>query len=257
MSGSHGTFHRTLRAFLVGGLLTAATTALSPLSAQAITGGNAVTDDSFDFVAHVIHTPSGNSCTGTLITASRVLTAAHCVGGVSNAQASDMAVRVGINVRGTGGQYRRASWIWSYPTYKGAHNDVAVLRLEAPVTGVKTVPLAHGSMRTRWDGQSGGPFTRYDDGIAVGWGVNGAGALPNRLQFRGVYIKPAQKDRDGLKMIPTDGGPCRGDSGGPLLISFKGQLFQVGVMKGQNCSTTASYSEVGTGYLRSWVLSKL
>ncbi|OQR64561.1 hypothetical protein B6E66_08120 [Streptomyces maremycinicus] len=257
MSGHKGALHKSLRTTFVGGLLAATATVLAPSPAQAITGGNNVTDGSFDFVAQVIHTPSGNSCTGSLIDASHVLTAAHCVGGVSNDHAGDMAVRVGTHVRGTGGQYRRAASISSYPTYGGGHNDVAVLKLETPVTGVPTVPLANGSMSSRWDGRSGGPFTQYDDGVAVGWGVNNAGAFPNLLQFRGVSIHPAANDLDGLKMIPTDGGTCPGDSGGPLLVSYNGQLFQVGVMKGQNCGTSASYSEVGAGYLRSWVLSVL
>ncbi|WP_418960450.1 S1 family peptidase [Streptomyces tritici] len=250
----HRTLGRSLRLLLAGGLISAGLAGLAPPHAQAITGGNAVTDSSFDFVAKVSYV-GGTFCTGTLIRADWVLTAAHCVGGVTDP--GDMSVRVGTNQRDSGGQVRKAIELHSYPAYTGGHNDIALLKLETPVTGIAPIRLADSGQRHRWDGRQGGPFTQYDDGVVAGWGQNSAGQLPDRLQFKGVSIKPARADRAGLKTIPTSGGPCRGDSGGPLMVSINGELFQVGVMKGQNCSTSASYSEVGAGYLKSWILSHL
>ncbi|MFE4665985.1 S1 family peptidase [Streptomyces sp. NPDC056716] len=246
------TLRNSLLLLVVGGLISAGITGLAPPSAQAITGGNAVTDASFNFVAKVSYV-GGTFCTGTLIKTNWVLTAAHCVGGVTNP--GDMTVRVGTNLKDTGGQVRKAIALYSYPGYTGGHNDIALLKLESPVTDIAPISLADTSQSYRWDGQQGGPFTHYDDGVIAGWGQNGAGQLPAQMQFKGVSIMPAQPDDAGLKSIPTSGGPCPGDSGGPLMVSIGGELFQVGVMKGQNCSTGANYSEVGAGYLQNWILS--
>jgi len=245
----------SLGMLLASGLLAAGILGLTPPSAQAITGGNDVTDDSFGFVAEVTHTPSGRFCTGTLISSRWVLTAAHCVGGVTDPRV--MQVRVGNNVRSSGGQVRRADSVRSYPAYSGGHNDVALLRLDSPVYGIAPVQLANYSLSPRWDGYGTPPFTRYDDGIAVGWGVNSAGQFPNRLQFRGVDIHPAGADNAGIKYIPTGPGACGGDSGGPLLIYFNSRLYQVGVTKAASCGNNASYSEVGAGYLQDWIFYQL
>ncbi|QJS99170.1 serine protease [Streptomyces asoensis] len=252
--GRRGTLRHSLRLLVAGGLISAGIAGLAPSPAQAITGGNAVTDSSLNFVAKVSYV-GGTFCTGTLIRNNWVLTAAHCVGGVTNP--GDMTVRVGTNLKDTGGQVRKAIALYSYPGYTGGHNDIALLKLESPVTGIAPISLADPSQSYRWDGQQGGPFTQYDDGVIAGWGKNGAGQLPDRLQFKGASIMPAEPDGVGLKSIPTSGGPCPGDSGGPLMVDISGELFQVGVMKGQNCSTGANYSEVGAGYLQTWILSHL
>ncbi|MEV6978047.1 serine protease [Kitasatospora sp. NPDC093806] len=252
--GRRGSLGHSLRLLVAGGLIGAGLAGVAPSHAQAITGGNTVTDNSFDFVAKVSYV-GGTFCTGTLIRSNWVLTAAHCVGGVTNP--GDMSVRVGTNVNGSGGQVRKAVELYSYPGYTGGHNDVALLKLESPVTGIAPISLADPGQSFRWDGRQGGPFTQYDDGVIAGWGQNGAGQYPSRLQFKGVSIMPAEPDGIGLKSIPTSGGPCPGDSGGPLMVNVNGELFQVGVMKGQNCSTTANYSEVGAGYLQTWILNHL
>lgn len=250
----HGTLRHSLRLLIAAGMISAGVAGLAPSPAQGITGGNAVTDSSFNFVAKVSYV-GGTFCSGTLIRSDWVLTAAHCVGGVTDP--GDMSVRVGTHVNDSGGQVRKAVALYSYPKYSGGHNDVALLKLESPVTGVTPIKLADPGQSFRWDGRQGGPFTQYDDGLIAGWGRNGSGQSPALLQFKGVSIMPAEPDGIGLKSIPTSGGPCPGDSGGPLMVDIGGELFQVGVMKGQNCSTNANYSEVGAGYLQTWILNHL
>ncbi|KXK60082.1 hypothetical protein AWW66_20710 [Micromonospora rosaria] len=169
----------------------------------------------------------------------------------------DVSVRVGNTVSGTGGEPRRVTRIVSHPQYVGGHNDVALLVLSAPVTTVAPVRLATPAEAHLWDGVQGGPFSPYDDGIATGWGRDGSGRLPSRLQFVGVSITPPAPDNLGIKRIMVDRGPCQGDSGSPLLVRSGGLLVQAGVLKGASCTGAASYSEVGAGTNRTWLLGQL
>lgn len=166
-------------------------------------------------------------------------------------------MRVGNNVLNTGGALRDVVEIRLHPDYIGGHNDVALLKLDRPVRGQR-IMLAEPSQAYLWDGAQAGPFTPYDDGLVVGWGQTGAtGPVPDRLQFRGVSILPPQWDSLDIKTIPVTGGPCFGDSGGPLLVNHSGLLLQVGVLKAANCSTSGSYSEVGAGGNRDWIRSNI
>ncbi|TDB94875.1 trypsin-like serine protease, partial [Micromonospora fluostatini] len=126
-----------------------------------------------------------------------------------------------------------------------------------PVTTVAPVRLATPAEAHLWDGVQGGPFSPYDDGIATGWGRDGSGGLPSRLQFVGVYITPPAPDNLGIKRIMVDRGPCQGDSGSPLLVRSGGVLVQAGVLKGASCTGAASYSEVGAGTNRTWLFGQL
>lgn len=254
MPFEHPGNRKKLRRLFAGGLLAVGALTANPQSAYPVTGGNDVTDSSMGYVAQVSHV-LGGFCSGTLISQQWVLTAAHCVGGVTDPR--EMTVRVGTNVR-MGGQVRRAAALYSFPGYMGAHNDVALLKLEFPVYGIQPIPLAWNAQSFRWDGYSGGPFTKYDDGVIAGWGTSStSGKWPNNLQFKGVSIYPTQLDSGGWRTIPVSAGPCPGDSGGPLMVSINGQLYQVGVTKGADCTTSGNYSEVGQGILRTWIIDTM
>lgn len=186
-------------------------------TAQAITGGTAVSAGDYRAVAQVIYTPPpgtagpGGLCTGTLVHPKFVLTAQHCAETVA---ASTLTVELG-DVRPGFGQVVQVDEIRKYPGYAGGANDVVLLRLQRYVTGIPTVRLATPADVNWWDGQTGGPFTRYDQGTAVGWGVNAAGQFPATLQQARVDItQPTydNKDSSGSRSPPT--GPAAATAGG-------------------------------------------
>ena len=186
-------------------------------------------------------------CGGTIVDATTIITAAHCVEGET---AAGTTIRAGVtDVTSTNGQDVGVASITSHPSY--AQNelaDIAVIKLTKPLTlgeNVQAIPLA-----------TAGQVEAATTGIVSGWGaVSENGGDSNVLLEAAV---PLVSDEACSVALGTDadtevcaGGTgtdsCYGDSGGPLAIDTGNGLALAGVVSwGEECggTTPGVYADV-------------
>jgi trypsin len=226
-----------------------------------IVGGAAVPVGAFPFVAALQQwqgTGYLTICGGTLIDASRILTAAHCVDQWLAGAAAAGRERLVIgrtDMTGTDGEIRYPAAIRIDPSWDSAteSDDVALITLDAPVPGV-VVPAMPGS----------GDHSHEQPGVgalAMGWGSTQAagpsdfspGVYPDDLrqvQLPVLGDSQCKAVLDGVhnpavypKVMLCAGGDgrhdaCTGDSGGPLLTPIAaGRWELVGITSwGNGCA---------------------
>ncbi len=252
---------RSLLATGVVLVLLSAVISLGSQPAGAIYGGQDADISEFPWMVSLqVQDTDGDwahNCGGTLVAASWILTAAHCV------YHTDSNNRLTVPYRGAelrvvvGEDKENGSWNASdlrtvgepvfYPASDGSPlyarydtgdfaGDVALLRLDSPVYGVPVVRLSYGEMPVD---------TRL---TAIGWGRTAdywtGGPYPDRLQQ--IDHLEVKRDADcwdsdeqaiadvqictkARRGIVTTGGPRKGDSGGPVLLWTAGHWVQLGV----------------------------
>ncbi|MFI2432942.1 S1 family peptidase [Streptomyces sp. NPDC018693] len=205
----------------------AATTALlgapsATAAPQPIVGGTTTTTTSYPFMMQITDASQNQFCGGTLVSPTKVVTAAHCMVGETTSSIRVVGGRTYRN--GTNGTVSRVSKIWIHPNYTTATRgeDVAVLTLSTsmPYTPVSYVSSSDTSV------YAAGTTARI-----IGWGTTSSGgSSSNQLRTATVPTVSDTSCRSSYgssyvasEMVCagyTSGGvdTCQGDSGGPLLI---------------------------------------
>lgn len=195
-------------------------------------------------------------CTGTLLTPRLVLTARHCVADTDENALCDSQgnATVGGGVRADNlasklyafvgrerpdfisglDKARRGAEIIDDGSMTLCNHDIALILLEKPLVGGKTVPI-------RLDD---GP--RKDEAVSVvGWGVTDKAPLPQVRQRRtGVkVVEVGPADRLGPAEFILGESGCSGDSGGPAFAesgAVLGVLSRGGNASGAQAGTAAA-----------------
>lgn len=243
---------------------------------RGIINGTPALGSSFDAVVQLYYQGYG-ICTGTLITDTVVLTAAHCVyvkdcewneltGQSENCQLETDPATFGVYVhqseRSLDYQWRAVTDIHAHPDYDDVIlvNDLALLRIDRPFEGVTPIPAL--------PGESGLALSRDDEGkevTYVGFGRTETDTFGDRLKLTQTLstICLGESEKCGVANPNTvcsnyqDGSICSGDSGGPMLIERDGVLYNGAVSsygpldcRHYGCSTAVSaYADWIADYL--------
>lgn len=181
----------------------------------------------------VVHVSSpASSCTGSLISPTFVLTAAHCVPKDASAANVFVSTYQGCEKWRLWGDYSRkhsVKQVIRHPGFTGFHNgnDISLLELNYPITHVMPVCLPKQ------------PITHFSNLVSSGWGMvaNGVTKAPSTclneadltpvsdLVCRQRYGIPIER----VMCAGGDAGTCQGDSGGPLMTRVNGLVIQAGI----------------------------
>ncbi len=277
------------------GTTTLATLALAlgvSAPAHAVVGGNDAQPGEYPYVAHIVIDRSFQ-CTGTLVDATHVITAAHCSslapGGIANVPIGQPGQLIELSIGAhrtpssslTGGyqsdgEKHVAKAVFVNPGWAGigsVSHDAAIVELETP-SAKAPVKVASAAERSLW--------TAGTMATIAGFGVTESdGDQPDVLQEARV---PITRDEEAAEAYPylvdgvdpvlggfenetqvaagfPQGGvdTCQGDSGGPLLVPAGTAMRLVGdTSYGAGCAEPGFpgvYGRLAGDTLREWIRS--
>jgi secreted trypsin-like serine protease len=251
---AHQTQSRIARPVASACLAAATAVSLASVPAHAaqpaVVGGGPASIADTPWLVAVI-TDETRLCSGSLLTPTVVLTAAHCVDGY---EAGAVEVFAGISdLSQRGPQDSRAvAGMVVHPGYRpepAYANDLALLTLAAPVpgtTGARTIALPVSQDPAQW------PAAGTPAGI-VGWGSTDRNSQQASSQLQAARVQvlsgPGQPcgqygDHFDASTVICGGLPdgsidtCQGDSGGPFAVDVAGRPVLAGtVVAGSACAS--------------------
>jgi hypothetical protein len=236
----------------VGALLLVAT--LLSLDARAIANGTAVAQvdyaASWPWLAATVDSTSGGVCAAELISPTFLVTAAHCGTGTRNVYIGNTDRTVPVP--------RPTVQVIVNPSYDGAtgQNDVALLRLASPVTGVTPIPVITQAQKTSY-------LTNNAPAKIAGWGEIIGGTYPITLNSANISLSnlTLQQTWIAYYVSASAAAPCDQDSGGPLTVKAgsTGPTVLAGVAHGVTANFCAPPSPGFAAYsdlvlARSWIV---
>lgn len=227
------------RQLLTGAVAAVAIAGVAPAAAHAIVGGQQIQITQAPWTVHLTATNSfgTNTCTGSIISASQVLTAAHCVLRLGGQPAPAVTVLAGSSNTADArqGQRVRAASVRAHPyAQQGLGvDDVAVVTLARPLTLSAAVqPIALVPPGPTADPGLAVTAIGYGQQAAVGEPNGGLFSLAHTLvdPFLGVNSSCSNAGTDAVVVLcpQSDAGAiCFGDSGGPLVTGSPAVLIGV------------------------------
>jgi secreted trypsin-like serine protease len=200
----------------------------------------------------ILYDNGAQRCDGFLVTYEHVITAAHCVLGLTTAT---LQIYIGVQSRSAilDRQVQQVSNIQIHPNYstKTYLNDIAILKLAAKVTTTTTVGICC---------LPSDPSLPMENeaAVIVGWGrtrADDSSSVSDTLQQAVVQIQTCDPnfyfDRQFCAGYSTSDA-CQGDSGGPLMTNVNNLWTCTGIVSyGGKCGYGGYYTRVA--YYRSFI----
>ncbi|CAH3182988.1 unnamed protein product [Porites lobata] len=242
-----------------------------PSASSRIVGGSVTRVNSWPWQVMLIRTSGSQFCGGSLVDPYWVVTAAHCIRGISP---SSIKVKLGAHYRTTSSvgteQEIGVVQIISHENYHNPltySNDIALIKLLKPANlgvGIGLVCLP--------DMRHALPFDNLNKKCWItGWGtLSSGGSQPNTLMEAEIPLVSKQrclnsypgKIDDSMLCAGLDAGgvdTCQGDSGGPLVCEFNGTWFLEGVTSwGHGCAHASKYGVYAkVRELKAWITNHI